>query len=177
MGPNEALPEGVAIFFNGRPCDDSCLSPSHILSNSGCSKESSRIRLWWRLRQRWCGRLVSQKQFLSNGRNIRLLLLKVQLLEEKMAPWFSKLWPQVSHSDQMFRFVRGAPILKLLRPPIFFFPSCAAGCTSTTAYLTIHNMCAWMIDTFGNEEQRHRFLPSVRYAWNQLNEWNITHKI
>ena len=37
----------------------------------------------------------------------------------------------------------------------------AAGCTSTTAYLTIHNMCAWMIDTFGNEEQRQRFLPSL----------------
>jgi isobutyryl-CoA dehydrogenase len=37
----------------------------------------------------------------------------------------------------------------------------AAGCTSTTAYLTIHNMCAWMIDTFGNEEQRNRFLPKL----------------
>ncbi len=37
----------------------------------------------------------------------------------------------------------------------------AAGCTSTAAYLTIHNMCAWMIDTFGNDEQRHRFLPKL----------------
>lgn len=37
----------------------------------------------------------------------------------------------------------------------------AGGCTSTTAYLTIHNMCAWMVDTFGNEEQRGRLLPSL----------------
>ena len=37
----------------------------------------------------------------------------------------------------------------------------AGGCTSTTAYLTIHNMCAWMVDTFGNEEQRKRFVPSL----------------
>ena len=37
----------------------------------------------------------------------------------------------------------------------------AGGCTSTTAYLTIHNMCTWMIDTFGNDEQRHQWLPSL----------------
>ncbi len=41
------------------------------------------------------------------------------------------------------------------------FEELAAGCTSTTAYLTIHNMCAWMIDTFGTREQQERFLPSM----------------
>jgi alkylation response protein AidB-like acyl-CoA dehydrogenase len=41
------------------------------------------------------------------------------------------------------------------------FEALASGCTSTTAYLTIHNMCAWMIDTFGNDDQRNEFLPSV----------------
>lgn len=41
------------------------------------------------------------------------------------------------------------------------FEALARGCTSTTAYLTIHNMCAWMIDTYGNEEQRQRFLPGM----------------
>jgi alkylation response protein AidB-like acyl-CoA dehydrogenase len=35
----------------------------------------------------------------------------------------------------------------------------AAGCTSTAAYLTIHNMCAWMVDTFGTEEQRAAWIP------------------
>ena len=29
---------------------------------------------------------------------------------------------------------------------------CLAGCTSTAAYLSIHNMAAWMIDRFGGDE-------------------------
>ncbi|XP_023376810.1 isobutyryl-CoA dehydrogenase, mitochondrial isoform X2 [Pteropus medius] len=41
------------------------------------------------------------------------------------------------------------------------FEALATGCTSTTAYISIHNMCVWMIDTFGNEEQRHRFCPPL----------------
>ncbi|XP_058145279.1 isobutyryl-CoA dehydrogenase, mitochondrial isoform X1 [Dasypus novemcinctus] len=41
------------------------------------------------------------------------------------------------------------------------FEALATGCTSTTAYISIHNMCAWMIDTFGNEEQRHKFCPPL----------------
>ncbi|XP_070256158.1 isobutyryl-CoA dehydrogenase, mitochondrial isoform X1 [Myotis yumanensis] len=41
------------------------------------------------------------------------------------------------------------------------FEALATGCTSTTAYISIHNMCVWMIDTFGNEEQRHRFCPAL----------------
>jgi alkylation response protein AidB-like acyl-CoA dehydrogenase len=32
---------------------------------------------------------------------------------------------------------------------------------STTAWLTIHNMCAWMIDEFGTEEQRQQFVPAM----------------
>merc|ERR1719329_1803327 len=41
------------------------------------------------------------------------------------------------------------------------FEALAAGCTSTTAYLTIHNMCASMIDKFGDDEVRHRLLPKL----------------
>lgn len=41
------------------------------------------------------------------------------------------------------------------------FEALSTGCTSTTAYISIHNMCVWMIDSFGNEEQRHRFCPSL----------------
>ncbi|XP_070345991.1 isobutyryl-CoA dehydrogenase, mitochondrial isoform X1 [Equus asinus] len=41
------------------------------------------------------------------------------------------------------------------------FEALATGCTSTTAYISIHNMCAWIIDTFGNEEQRHKFCPPL----------------
>ena len=41
------------------------------------------------------------------------------------------------------------------------FEELAQGCTSTAAYISIHNMAAWMIDTFGGEEQRARFLPRL----------------
>ncbi len=37
----------------------------------------------------------------------------------------------------------------------------SAGCTSTAAFLSIHNMASWMIDRFGNEEQRKRLLPKM----------------
>jgi alkylation response protein AidB-like acyl-CoA dehydrogenase len=37
----------------------------------------------------------------------------------------------------------------------------AQGCNSTTAYISIHNMAAWMIDSFGSPEQRRRFLPKL----------------
>jgi len=37
----------------------------------------------------------------------------------------------------------------------------AAGCTSTAAYLSIHNMAAWMIDAFGDDGQRARWLPGL----------------
>ena len=41
------------------------------------------------------------------------------------------------------------------------FEELAAGCTSTAAYLSIHNMATWMIDAFGTEDQRRRFLPRL----------------
>jgi len=37
----------------------------------------------------------------------------------------------------------------------------AAACPSTAAYISIHNMAAWMIDAFGDDTQRHRFLPKL----------------
>ena len=36
------------------------------------------------------------------------------------------------------------------------FEELSRGCISTAAFLSIHNMCAWMIDSFGNDEQRQR---------------------
>ena len=35
------------------------------------------------------------------------------------------------------------------------------GCPSTAAFLSIHNMASWMIDTFGNEDQRQKWLPPL----------------
>jgi alkylation response protein AidB-like acyl-CoA dehydrogenase len=41
------------------------------------------------------------------------------------------------------------------------FEELAQGCTSTAAYISIHNMAAWMIDAFGSETARKRFLPKL----------------
>jgi alkylation response protein AidB-like acyl-CoA dehydrogenase len=41
------------------------------------------------------------------------------------------------------------------------FEELAAGCTSTAAFISIHNMSAWMIDRFAGDEQRRRFLPAL----------------
>ena len=41
------------------------------------------------------------------------------------------------------------------------FEELAAACVSTAAYLSIHNMAAWMIDRFGDAAQRARFLPKL----------------
>jgi alkylation response protein AidB-like acyl-CoA dehydrogenase len=37
----------------------------------------------------------------------------------------------------------------------------SAACPSTAAYVSIHNMAAWMIDAFGDDDQRRRFLPKL----------------
>jgi hypothetical protein len=41
------------------------------------------------------------------------------------------------------------------------FEELAQGCTSTAAYISIHNMAAWMIDGFGSEASRKKFLPKL----------------
>jgi alkylation response protein AidB-like acyl-CoA dehydrogenase len=41
------------------------------------------------------------------------------------------------------------------------FEELAAGCVSTAAFLTIHNMASWMIDRFGDAGQRKRYLPGL----------------
>ncbi|KAG0289997.1 Isobutyryl-CoA dehydrogenase, mitochondrial [Dissophora globulifera] len=41
------------------------------------------------------------------------------------------------------------------------FEALSTGCVSTTAYISIHNMCAWMIDSFGSDEQRFKYLPKL----------------
>lgn len=41
------------------------------------------------------------------------------------------------------------------------FEELSAGCTSTAAYISIHNMASSIIDKFGNDEQRQRWLPHL----------------
>jgi alkylation response protein AidB-like acyl-CoA dehydrogenase len=41
------------------------------------------------------------------------------------------------------------------------FEELAQGCVSTAAYISIHNMAAWMIDAYGDAAARKRFLPKL----------------
>ncbi len=41
------------------------------------------------------------------------------------------------------------------------FEALATGCPTVSAYISIHNMCAWMIDRFGADEQRRKWLPAL----------------
>ncbi|MGE0253856.1 MAG: acyl-CoA dehydrogenase family protein [Alphaproteobacteria bacterium] len=41
------------------------------------------------------------------------------------------------------------------------FEELAAACPSTAAYISIHNMAAWMIDRFGSDAQRAAFVPKL----------------
>ncbi len=41
------------------------------------------------------------------------------------------------------------------------FEALSTGCPTVAAYISIHNMCAWMIDRYGSDEQRRRLLPKL----------------
>ena len=41
------------------------------------------------------------------------------------------------------------------------FEALAQGCPTVSAFISIHNMAAWMIDLFGSLEQRQRLLPKL----------------
>ena len=39
----------------------------------------------------------------------------------------------------------------------------AYGCPSTSAFISIHNMAAWMIDRFGSDAVKDKYLPEPRH--------------
>lgn len=53
------------------------------------------------------------------------------------------------------------------------FEQLATGDPSIAAYISIHNMVAWMIDTYGNDEQRQRWLPGL-CAMDKLGSYCLT---
>src|SRR3974390_2295935 len=41
------------------------------------------------------------------------------------------------------------------------FEALALGCPTVSAFISIHNMASWMIDAFGNDAQRGKWLPKL----------------
>lgn len=44
---------------------------------------------------------------------------------------------------------------------VMIFEALAKGCPTIAAYISIHNMCCWMIDTYGTETQRAAWCPRL----------------
>src|SRR5688572_17542743 len=44
---------------------------------------------------------------------------------------------------------------------VLIFEALSYGCPSVSSFLSIHNMCAWMIDSFGSEAVRAAWLPKL----------------
>lgn len=75
----------------------------------------------------------------------------VDVLQEAAAMGFAGIYVGEEHGGSGMTRLDAALIFEQL----------ARGCTSTAAYISIHNMCAWMIDTWGDDEQRAKFLPKL----------------
>ena len=56
---------------------------------------------------------------------------------------------------------------------VLIFEELAKGDTTIAAYISIHNMVVWMIDTFGNDEQRHRWVPNLA-SMDELGSYCLT---
>lgn len=93
--------------------------------------------------------------------------------EEKIAP-FALKWDEEKHFP--VETIREAATLGMggiyIREDVggsgltrldaaLIFEALAQGCPTVSAYISIHNMVAWMIDAFGSDEQRARHLPKL----------------
>lgn len=56
---------------------------------------------------------------------------------------------------------------------VLVFEALATGCPSVAGYLSIHNMVAWMVDQYGTESQRGRYLPEL-CTMEQLGSYCLT---
>jgi alkylation response protein AidB-like acyl-CoA dehydrogenase len=56
---------------------------------------------------------------------------------------------------------------------VLIFEALSYGCPSVSSFLSIHNMCAWMIDSFGSEAVRAAWLPKLA-SWQAVASYCLT---
>ena len=78
-------------------------------------------------------------------------IFPVDVLREMAGLGFAGIYLQEEHGGSALSRLDAAIIFEAL----------SAGCTSTAAFMTIHNMASWMIDSFGSAEQRAKYLPRL----------------
>ena len=78
-------------------------------------------------------------------------IFPVDVLREMAGLGFAGIYLQEEHGGSALSRLDAAIIFEAL----------SAGCTSHAAFMTIHNMASWMIDSFGSAEQRAKYLPRL----------------
>ncbi|MDP7234849.1 MAG: acyl-CoA dehydrogenase family protein, partial [Alphaproteobacteria bacterium] len=78
-------------------------------------------------------------------------IFPVAVLREAAALGFAGLYCDPAHGGTGLGRVDTAVVLEEL----------SSACPSTAAYISIHNMASWMIDSFGDDDQRARWLPGL----------------
>ncbi len=78
-------------------------------------------------------------------------IFPVEVLREAAALGFAGVYCNEAHG--------GTGLTRL--DAAILFEALAQACPSTAAYISIHNMAAWMIDRFGDDAQRARWLPQL----------------
>jgi alkylation response protein AidB-like acyl-CoA dehydrogenase len=96
-------------------------------------------------------RAFAQERLRPNARRWESEGLDRSVLEELAALGFGGLYVREE--------VGGSGLTRL--DATLVFEELARGCISTAAFLSIHNMCAWMIDAFGDDALRQRLLPKL----------------
>ncbi len=117
------------------------------------------------------GRIVMQFELDEQQRAIQDMA--AQFAADKLAPHAAE-WDRTSHFpvDVMREaaglgfagiYVRedvgGSALTRL--DAALIFEALSRGCTSTASFISIHNMASWMIDMYGTEEQRRKYLPDL----------------
>ena len=75
----------------------------------------------------------------------------VDTLKKAAALGFGAIYVNEEHGGIGLSRVEAALIMEAL----------AYGCPSTSAFISIHNMATWMIDSFGSSDLRQRYLPAL----------------
>ena len=75
----------------------------------------------------------------------------VDVLREAAGLGFAAIYCQEAHGGSGLSRLDG----------VLIFEQLSRGCIATAAFLSIHNMCTWMVDRFGSAEQRAHWVPRM----------------
>lgn len=96
-------------------------------------------------------RSFAQKRLRPNAARWEEEGLSREVLRELASLGFASIYVKEEHG--------GSGLTRL--DAALIFEELSRGCIATAAFLSIHNMCSWMIDSFGSAEQRAHWLPQL----------------